>query len=619
MLRLVDRLRLSVFSAAAAVFVSTGLASRAAAEVRPYPLREVSPGLRVEAYTVFRGTEVERFPLEVLGVIRSGRAAGDIILARADDDRVRHTGIVAGMSGSPVYAADGRLLGAIAYAWAFSKEPIAGITPIEEMLDIWQTPAVEPGSGYDGGALPPPSPADGGSLPRLRTPLVAAGFVPEVLELLATWAKERGFQLTAGGVGGLSGTAAATGGSVAGARPGFAAGDAIGVDLLRGDASLAAIGTITAVDGDRILAFGHPFLLEGALRLPMRQAEIVTIVPNLANSFKVGNVGATVGTLTEDRRAGVAGRIGPAPELLPIAVHVHGAGLPEATYHYEAARQRDLAPLLVSVATVNSVLARGGSPTETTWRYRMRATVVHEGRERTVTLGDAIASQGAAAIRAIAQPVNLLLNNSFAPLDLRRIDLDVEVSPRREIAYVRAARLERTRIRPGESVRVFVDLASHRGPERTFALSLPVPAEQPAGTLQVFVGGGIDFARFDQQQGPGRYGASSLEEMLARIEALPRASRLYLAAYDAKRELSLRGRDYTDLPRSAELLLSGEQARDASQRWGRSGRLAIVESDFGWPIEGGTVLRVQVDPRAPSGDPLERAAERPDAPQPETE
>jgi hypothetical protein len=613
--------------------------------VRVYPLAEVKPGLAADARTVFQGTQVESFHLEVLGVVRRGAASGSLILARATEPRIEHTGIVAGMSGSPVYAADGRLLGALAYAWGFAKDPICGITPIEEMLGVWNLQDLPSPDDFRGGGLPAPpgdgdgepgggAPRDAGAsrgggeprdrastaLPELRTPLAAAGFAPEVLRLLEPWAEEHGFLLTPGGTTGGAGADEGAGGSASAATetsaaPGtstlsgtsaapaaLAPGDAVAVDLLRGDAGLAAIGTVTAVEGDRVLAFGHPFFLSGPTRLPMSRAEITAVIPSLDNSFKVGTSGVIVGTLTEDRRTAVSGRLGPPPEMLPVAVHVRVPGAPEETFHFQAAKQRQLAPLAVGAAVINSALARGAIPSESTWRWKLAATLRPRsgGPARRLELSDVLPGEGLPVFALVQTVVSGLLDNAWEPVDLDQIEVGLDVAPRLEAARVVAVRLERPRVRPGETVRVEVDLQSHRGPVQTTALEYPVPEKPAPSTLTLFVGGGAELARYDANQAPGRYRSNSVDEMLRRLQEFPRSSRLYLAAYAATPEVSVRGRDYPDLPPSAQILLGGRQAADASARWGRASRLGEVWREYDWIVSGGTTLTVEISPHAPA-------------------
>ena len=580
------------------------LASLAHAAVRVYPTDEIRPGLKVHAYTVFQGTAVDSFPLEVLGVTREGKATGDLILARATDPRVEHTGIVAGMSGSPVYAEDGRLLGALAYGWGFSKDPICGIEPAQDMVRLWSLPDQSPPGDFTGGGSTPASAgSSSSSLPTLRTPLAVSGLAPEALKLLEPWADQHGFVLTPGGAAGpaVSEAAAGAGGAPAskgGARPRLAPGDAVAVDVLRGDAGMSAIGTVTAVDGDRILAFGHPFFFNGPTRLPISTAEITAVLPSLENSFKIGHPVTAVGTLTQDRRAGIAGVLGRPPSMLPVTVRVSGLGAPPDTFRYQAARQRQLVPTALQVATVSSVLSRGGIPSEGTMRWKLSARFRAGTSERTMQLDDIAAGEAFSAVSDMIGPVGDLLDNSWTPVELEALDYDIQVQPRAEALTVRSVQLDRPRARPGQIVRALVEVESYRGPIETETLTFRVPDTMPAQTLVLFVGGGNDWARFDAQAAPGRYAAHSLDELVDRLQNWPKSSRLYLAVYGANREVTIRGRDYPGLPRSTQVLLTQPDTRDLTSRWGRASLLDQSSRDLDRYVSGGATLQLEVTPKA---------------------
>lgn len=575
------------------------LAVPAHAAVRVYPLDEIKPGLQVRAHTVFQGTKVDSFPLEIIGVAREGRASGDLILARATDSRLEHTGIVAGMSGSPVYAEDGRLLGALAYGWGFSKDPICGIEPAQDMVKIWSLPNQTPPGDFDGGASSPASAKTSSTtLPSLRTPLAVSGLAPEALKLLQPWADDHGFMLTPGGAAGPATSDGGAGKKGAAAKR-FVPGDAIAVDVLRGDAGLSAIGTVTAVDGDKILAFGHPFFFNGPTRLPMSTAEITAILPSLESSFKIGHPITAVGTLTQDRRAGIAGVLGDAPAMMPVTVRVSGLGAAPDTFHYEAARQRQLVPTALQVATVNSVLSRGGLPSESTLRWKLSARYRGAGgQERTLKLDDIAAGEAFLAVNDMITPVSQLLDNSWTPVDVERVDYDIEVQPRAEALSVRSVQLDRPRARPGETVRATVQLDSYRGPSQTETLVFRVPDTMPAQMLVLFVGGGSDWAHFDAQAAPGRYGANSLDELVDRLQGWPKSSRLYLAAYGANREVTIRGRDYPDLPRSTQVVLTQTDVKDLTSRWGRASLLTQSSKDMDRFVSGGAAVQLEVTPKA---------------------
>ena len=285
------RVPLTVVSIAILVVATGGGPSYAANPIRTgfastLPVDSVRAGMTGYGLTVFHGTTIDSFPVTILGVLKGNRPSADLILARGSGDFLERTGIIAGMSGSPVYIG-GRLIGAISYTWAFTKDPVAGITPIGEMLGSLRSwPEEKLGSSdarYGALDLPPgdTSPLPGEAHP-IATPLAFSGFTPEALRYLDPWLKDHGFVSAPGG-------GAPGGGSCDSLVPGAA----VGVELVRGDMSATAIGTVTYRDGSRVLAFGHPFYALGRVKLPMTAATIHTIFASQQISTKVGSATRT--------------------------------------------------------------------------------------------------------------------------------------------------------------------------------------------------------------------------------------------------------------------------------------------------------------------------------------
>ena len=345
------------------------------------PPSALRPGQKAVVRTVFAGDSAETFEAEIVGVLPGGRAEGDLILARATSPRVERTGVAQGMSGSPVYV-DGRLVGALSSGWAFSKEPVFGITPIGEMLSVLETPESEPGEGTPGPVGVEPSAAlpryrelrwtDEDSspdlLPRavpaarpwLALPLSVSGLHPAALESVRSLFEPQGFAVVPGGRD-----------RAPDRGRGLEPGDAVAVDVVRGDLNFSAIGTVTYRQGDRVLMFGHPFFHSGEVRLPLSTARITTILGSLNTSFKLGVAGAPIGTATQDRRTAVAGRLGPTPRLLPIRVIVRGTQPREQRFAFESIDDRSLLPQIVSTTVLNSLLESGGAGAVQTVRWTL--------------------------------------------------------------------------------------------------------------------------------------------------------------------------------------------------------------------------------------------------------
>lgn len=351
----------SLSSFAAIVFVVTLLLACAfapaeAAEVAPAAtdsqrymfIDEVKPGMKGYGLTVFSGTKIERFDAEVLSILYGTDPRSNLILVRISGGPIERAGVIAGMSGSPIYM-DGRIIGALAYSWTFSKEPIAGITPIDEMLRIFDfeqrsggRAAVgreETGSaGWAQGAslsvALPVTMSESVVMRPVMTPMVFSGFSNEAMEFFRPQLEGWGIIPVVGGS--FSERLAETDAP-------FEEGAAVGVQLVRGDMSATAIGTLTVKENGKVLAFGHPFMLSGPVDFPMTTAYVHTILPNLVVSTKVGSPLKPVGTLTQDRRTGVAGVLGGSSKMVPLTLRVKGAGGDQVqTFNFEIVRSLSL-------------------------------------------------------------------------------------------------------------------------------------------------------------------------------------------------------------------------------------------------------------------------------------
>src|SRR6185369_9761723 len=360
--------------AAFVTFVFTFTAAAAFAETMP--LSQVKKGMKGYGLTVFEGTRIEKFDVEILGVLNNTGPSQDLILARVDSPVVQRAGVIAGMSGSPIFI-DGKVIGALAFAWQFAKEPVAGITPIDEMLKI----ADNQGGSSSIGSLPATAPrmnaaeflgtiangkseavfeklaADFGARQAstsgarpIAVPLSLSSFAPETISRFGKYLDAMNFVAVPSGSTSTSTTKTKSKDT----KP-FQPGDPIGAVLLNGDFNVAATGTVTYTDGDRVYAFGHPFLDMGEISFPMAKSEIVTVMPSLASSFKFANTGEVVGALLQDRATGIMGVVGAAADTIPIELTLDGSG-PSRTYHVNMIRHSQLSPLILAMAA-DSVIA----------------------------------------------------------------------------------------------------------------------------------------------------------------------------------------------------------------------------------------------------------------------
>jgi len=444
-------------------------------------LADVKPGMVGEALTVFHGTKPEPFKVRVVAVLKQFLPKEDVILIRAEDPRVEHSGIVAGMSGSPVYV-DGKLMGAVAYAWSFAKEPLGGVTPIESMLAqrrrTRQKTPIELAGGDDGPGAPLPAIADArpvpgapqGGLVQASVPLMVSGFGPRTMAELSDLLRPSGLvPLQAGG-----GRAVPAGK----AQPGrVEPGSAIGVELVRGDMSMVGTGTVTYVDGSTVFAFGHPMFGIGESYLPLVDAEIHAFLPSLAQSFKMSSPLHEIGVLTQDRQTCIMGDLDGRTTMMPIDVRITGPEGKLHTFHAEVARNRRLTPMLASmvvanavsdaepdvvdmVATVTGKLAiRGRAPLELT--DQIFSTEGISGR----VLG------GARGLRALGE----LMFNPFENVVVDRLDVDVKVELKRDVADIVGLALPTDTVRAGDTVPVRVTLRPFAGSEYVETVPVKIP------------------------------------------------------------------------------------------------------------------------------------------------
>ncbi|HEX8353918.1 MAG TPA: hypothetical protein VF611_13510, partial [Pyrinomonadaceae bacterium] len=437
----------------------------AAQKVEYYALEDVRAGQKGTARTVFAGAEPQEFGLEVLGVLPGFPAPRkSVIIARLSGKEVERTSVFAGMSGSPVYI-DGKLVGAIAYAFPFAKEPIAGITPIRQMVEMFEQGRQSSGgrdqlgfprepravsysqlSGDGWKSLLPQGQAGGVSFVApvatgsplaallgqqfapIATPLVFNGFSPQSVSLFTPQLQSQGL-LPVAGVGGAS--AITPLGKVT--EQTLGPGTSVSVELVRGDFTVAASGTVTHRDGGQIYAFGHPFLSLGSADMPMSESKVVTVIPNTLNSFKLSVPGQMVGSISQDRSTGIYGNLGRAPKMIPVTINLHTSRDHVETFRYEVANDEFLTPLLLNMTVYSTLTSSERSLGDSTVSVRGRIEV--KGQE-TITLERRFSMQGAAisAAGSVAGPVQALMSSGFEGVELGPITLDIAAADSRRVA-----------------------------------------------------------------------------------------------------------------------------------------------------------------------------------------
>ncbi|HEX9501892.1 MAG TPA: SpoIVB peptidase S55 domain-containing protein [Thermoanaerobaculia bacterium] len=590
-------------------------AATAAAETMP--LSQIQKGMRGYGVTVFEGNRLEKFDVEILGVLRNIGPGQNLILAKVDSPMVQRAGVIAGMSGSPVYI-DGKVIGALAYSWQFAKEPVAGITPIEEMLKIADlgsrnaaavvaaTPRM---SGADflgaianqkttelfdklenGFAGATPASTTSGVKP-IAVPLSLSSFAPETIARFSKYLDAMGFVAVPSGSSASSG---APGSSAASSE--FHPGDAIAAVLLNGDFNVAATGTVTFIDGKRIYAFGHPFLDIGEVSFPMAKSEIITVMPSLASSFKFASTGKVVGAFRQDRSTGIMGMVGDNADMIPIDVTVDGSGLSQS-YHVNIVRHSLLSPLILAMAADSVVANAQRAAGERT--VMLESEIKLKGFTEPIRLREGWAgAQARQAIPAYLAVVSgYVMSNEFRVADIERVKIHLRHDDDLKIAKLIEASIdtpEKGKINPGSTVKVRTVLKPYRGEPFVETFDVKIPDNQAPGSAYLLVGSGslanqIDFSLVPPDP-------RTLEQVIAVLGRLRPSTDLTIGLYSSAEGAVTAGVYLPNLPPSMRAVVTADSTNGA-QSAVRYHAAQHLSRPLGYIVDGAVKIDLEVKPQ----------------------
>jgi len=560
----------AVLAAAAVLCALIPGVSRGEADSPYFPADRIRPGMTGVGRTVFQGHVPEEFEVEFLGVLKNAIGPGqDMILSRLHGKNVERTGVIAGMSGSPV-TLDGKLVGAISYSLgSFEKEAIAGITPIadmlraagpaaassgasaERLLSEWSNPLQGAGSGNPRGL-----PGSAGEMLPIATPLVFSGFPEALVREVGPLFRARHLEPVQGGGTGSDG-----------AEYPIVPGVPIAVALITGDLSLAATGTLTHVEGNRVWAFGHPFLDTGAVRLPMLRAEIVVTFPSAMGSFKISNATTPMGTVLQDRLTCVQGEMGPSPAMLPITV-THRSPAGERRLSYQVVQDRVLTPLLLGMTTQASLQRILEYSAPATFRTELHVeTVGHPPLLYASVDSDPGGPQSPAAAgvaRDMAAVFNALYSNHFEEPQVRSVHLRVDSIPEARLARIGEVSVTPATVRAGEGLTIRASVQPYRGEPFIQEFRVKVPADTPGGPLVITVSSARTLNSAERVLLQRRFvGAAGLDEVIRFINALRSDDTLYLQVARKRLGAVVQGETFPSLPLSVIFTLgSGRYAAE---------------------------------------------------------
>ncbi|OLD67536.1 MAG: hypothetical protein AUI52_00265 [Acidobacteria bacterium 13_1_40CM_2_68_10] len=567
------------------------------------PFSEIKTGMKGIGKTVFEGTRVEDFQVEVIGTLEHVAPRRNLILVRLSGGPLANTGVLSGMSGSPIFFGE-RLAGAVAYTWGFAREPVAGVTPIQEMLQVEdkETPAAaRPGARRTSAPLigspvallmhpeklpahfasyfddlPPPG-ASAPVMTPIATPFLFNGVSARAMEGLAPALARAGLVPAQGGTTSRSST------TTPGAESKIVPGAGVGIKLVRGDVEFAAICTVTYRDKDRVMACGHPLLNLGPTDLIMTTASVNGLFPSLQESFKFASAGEEVGAFRQDRATGVFGYIGKRPRLIPVRLDLQPQMGHSQAYAFDIVDDPFLAPYLL-YAALNGILSNEGKDYgEVSLSYKEGSTIRVSGEEdiqlRNLFAGDLASLYASGTVAFLTQ---ILLNNEYHPVHVNGINLILGYSDERRMARVERAWVSKDHVRPGETIQISAILKPFRGPEVTRQIDMQIPDEVLPGRLILQVGDGLTLSRVeDEGEERDDFHPRDLSQLIWLINHLRSNDKVYAVLSRADNGILFQGQRLPNLPPSIAQVMVRPQTRGNYLRlWYRGVAEETLETDY---------------------------------------
>lgn len=526
---------------------------------RYIPLEQVRPGMEGYCLTVLEGTAVKQYPVKVLSIVRNAEPGADFILVIGTDEPFKTVGSVQGCSGSPVYL-EGRLAGALAAGWSDAVEPLYLVRPIQDMLKIESSAP----SGTPPSLVPEPKDliypdkAEKRYLDWIRKTFSGRRtMLPLVMSVPAGAVRSVEPLFESLGFAAFSGSATTENDPVLSKdQDQIIPGGVLSVVLCGGDISIAGIGTATDVVGDTVYGFGHSMLGTGAVELPMAAGYIHTTIARRSISFKFGSPGPILGTLISDQAAGVLGRIGQEPPMLPLRIHLERSDIGRTKdFDCRVAVHPVLTPLILRVAILSAALYFGDLPQEHSLDYE--GTVEIEGHEPIRLANVSTDSEAFAPASEISGIANLLMNNPYQPVGIRSVELSLRIAGRSRAAEIWAAELSDDKPKPGQSITIRTVLESFRTDKTVHAIALQIPEKLKAGTYMLQVLDREGYLAFLQKASPHQFAAEDVPSLLEAIRRIVQTPRNQLTAVLllGRGGIAIRHQDLPDLPPSRILLL----------------------------------------------------------------
>ena len=568
--------------------------------VETIPVEQIHAGMRGVAYTVFQGTKPESMDVEVLGVLKNANGPkGDVILVRLGGTKVEYTGVVAGMSGSPVYL-DGKLAGALAFRIGeFSKEPIAGVTPIAEMLEISaldRNPTSAPIEATSAARSPNKTASPGvpnqihsqdfaNYLTPIEAPLVFNGFSEDTVQRFAS-------QFAAAGIVPVMGA-----GSVSDAKQPepMEPGSAVSAILVRGDMDIAATCTVTYMDAQHLLACGHPLMQFGMVDLPMTKAQVLATLPSPLNAFKIVNATEPVGAFVQDRHNGILGEFGKKPEMIPVTLTIHGESA-DKQFHYEVLNNAHLSPIAMMATVFNALHGVNEYGEETT--YRMNGRISVDGYPD-LTMHNMFAAADGGQPGAMLAAISLgdrfsrIFDNPYSVPAIHGVQLDFDIVRERRWARLESARTDITEARPGDDIDIEAMLRPYRGEGVVQRIPIHIPTSTSKGPLRILVSDGDTLDHF--RRGSPLLGRKlDLAATIAFLNKEHVNNRVYVSLLEADPEAMIADKVMPTLPLSIMNVMDGMRGTQDMQVSSESSVNEAATRPLDYVVAGAQVLTINI-------------------------
>ncbi|HSA95114.1 MAG TPA: SpoIVB peptidase S55 domain-containing protein, partial [Acidobacteriota bacterium] len=575
------------------------------------PLSQVKPGMKGKGRSVFAGTKVEEFDVEVIGLLANTQAAKrNVILARLSGRGLEATGVIGGMSGSPVYV-DGKIIGAVAFSFSYAKEPIAGITPIEEMLADGREPRAAPRTGFSleapiretmtledlaglyRSALQARQAASSGeqAVVPLGVPLVFGGFSSWAYEKAKPFFADIGFRPVRSGSAGqvLPGQKAALPASIQ-------EGDAVGVQLIGGDLDLTAVGTATYVDGNRVVAFGHPLYNLGGVDYAMTKATVLTVVPSLESSFKLAASGPVIGRFSQDRTSGVTGQIGLTPRLIPLNITIQGDSPERREFKLKIVDDKFLSPALVNMAVSSLITAEERAYGNLSLEFNGDIFLDKGASLHLEDLFSGNYDTSATSLSSLlAAVVYYLNNNEFRDVGIYRIDLNVKALEETRQCFLEKVLLDKYEVSPGEKIGIKVFLRTAKEESLAEDITLVAPPLPAGSDFQIVIGDAASMQQVERSQYRiQEFVPRSLAQLLRILGNLRKNNRVYFKVLAAKPGLFLKGEELPNLPPTLKAMFASPRASSPPATELTRSTLTEYQLPLPYVFRGGAVIPVKI-------------------------